>query len=936
MKSFYLTVLFFAISVGALFSQTPGAFNYQAVVRNSAGEILANHNVSLRISIVKNSASGTVVYTETHNVTTNVFGLINLKIGEGTAVSGAFDSDTWKTGKHFIKTEIDPDGGSSYSDLGTSELLAVPYAIHAQTVANDKVDDADADPANEIQTLSLSGTLLELSNGGGSVTLPTSGSGSADNWGTQKVVSDETLTGEGTTANPLHVVADGDGDDSNEIQTLTKTGNTIELSNGGGSVTDENTQLTEAEVDAFVANNGYLTEEIDADTTNEIQQISISGTTLQLSKGGGTVVLPTSEGGSADNWGTQTVVSDATLTGEGTTANPLHVVADGDGDDSNEIQTISKTDGTIELSDGGGSVDINESPWEVNDDGIIYNENRKQVTIGDDGGSSLVGETKSAKVAISFNKLFVGAEDSDNAIVAHSNGTGAAGKFYNLGNGYAARFQNNGTAWPTVTFQNVAAGGEAARFYSTIRIADGTQGTGKVLTSDANGVASWQTPATGSSSLWTESGSDIYRNSGNVAIGTSTIESNYKLDVQAGYSRLRVKGSYDAYLYLDKGADDRNTAIVYLVDDTPKFYTGLLTTNNFRISSSATTLKGVEVDTNGDVTLSGDLSVSDNAAVEGKLTVGVAGGGAPIVGEKSGVVASTPVGLTVYNGVEVGGDLSVDGNITTETIKITNGAADGKVLTSNASGVASWQTITPGAWTESGSDIYRTTGNVGIGTNSPSYLLDIQNTSGHAVSQVKASVNAHIIIDKGSDTKNGDVIFKTGGTTKFYTGLVGSNDYSISSISSSLKGLKVKTGGDVEMSDDLTVEGDVFINQNLEVEDEIDIDDLNISGNEIHTSTTGTSNNLLPFAYGYINVSGTKYNCTDNVGTITKSTGEYVVNISGLGTNYVVMVTKNYGDPWVVCMVKAKSSSSFTVNMYNTKTDALVTNGGFSFMVYKN
>ena len=878
MKNLYLTVLFLAISFGTLFSQVPGAFNYQAVVRNSAGEIQANHDVSFRISIVKNSASGTVVYTETHNVTTNAFGLINLKIGEGTAVVGTFDLDTWKTGRHFIKTEIDPDGGSSYSELGTSELLAVPYAIHAQTVANDKVDDADADPANEIQTLSLSGTLLELSNGGGSVTLPTSGGGSADNWGTQKVVSDETLSGEGTTASPLSVVADGDGDDSNEIQTLSKTGNTIELSNGGGSVTDENTQLTETEVDAFVANNGYLTEEIDADTTNEIQQISISGTTLQLSKGGGTVVLPTSEGGSADNWGTQIVETDATLTGEGTTANPLSVVADGDGDDTNEIQTISKTDGTIELSDGGGSVDINESPWEVNDDGIIYNENRKQVTIGDDGGSSLVGETKSAKVAISFNKLFVGAEGSDNAIVAHSNGTGAAGKFYNLGAGYAARFQNNGTTYPAVTFQN-AGGGEAARFYSTIRIADGTQGVGKVLTSDVDGVASWQTPATGSSSLWTESGSDIYRSSGNVAIGTSTIESNYKLDVQAGYSRLRVKGTYDAKLYLDKGADNRTAGITYLVNDTPKFYTGLLTTNDFRISSSATTLKGVEVDANGDVTLSGDLTVTDE--------------------------------------------------ISTGSLKIASGAADGKVLTSDANGVASWQTITPGAWTESGSDIYRTNGNVGIGTNSPSCLLDVQNTSGHAMSQVKASVNAHIIIDKGSDTKNGDVIFKTGGTAKFYTGLLGSNDYSISSISSSLKGLKVKTGGDIEMSDDLTVGGDVEMSSDLSVKGDIEVE-------EVHNSTTGTSNNLLPFAYGYIQVSGTKHNCTDNVGTITKSTGEYVVNVSGLGTDYVVMVTKNYGDPWVVCMVKAKSSSSFTVNMYNTKTDALVTNGGFSFMVYKN
>jgi hypothetical protein len=174
MKKVYLIILLIAVAFNTAFSQVPNAFNYQAVVRSSTGQILANKAVSFRISLLKNSETGTVVYSETHAFTTNEFGLVNFKIGEGTILSGSFSPVDWGE-VIFIKVEFDPDGGSSYSHLATTKLSSVPFAIKAQSVVNDKVDDADADPANEIQTLSLNGTLLELSNGGGSVTLAASG-----------------------------------------------------------------------------------------------------------------------------------------------------------------------------------------------------------------------------------------------------------------------------------------------------------------------------------------------------------------------------------------------------------------------------------------------------------------------------------------------------------------------------------------------------------------------------------------------------------------------------------------------------------------------------------------------------------------------------------------------------------------------------------------
>ena len=224
MKLNLLLPVFILISL-SITAQIPEAFNYQAAVRNSSGEIISSQNVAFRISILKNTADGVPVYVENHRETTNSFGLVTLKIGNGTVEQGVFSPSGWGSNKHFIKIEVDPNGGTSYADFGTSQLLSVPYAFHAQTVEEDKVKDDDADPENELQSLSISGTQLTLSDGGGTVTLPSSGGG--DNWGTQKVVSDATLSGEGTTASPLSVNGDLTDD-----QTLSIRGNELSIANG--------------------------------------------------------------------------------------------------------------------------------------------------------------------------------------------------------------------------------------------------------------------------------------------------------------------------------------------------------------------------------------------------------------------------------------------------------------------------------------------------------------------------------------------------------------------------------------------------------------------------------------------------------------------------------------------------------------------------------
>jgi hypothetical protein len=199
-RSFILTI--FCLLWLNLIAQVPQAFKYQAVARDASGSVLANRSISFRISILGGSVTGTIVYSETHMAkTTNAFGLVDLEIGKGTPGTGTFNSINWNSGTYFIKVEMDPAGRTAFQEMGISQLLSVPYALYANEVTNK--DDADADPTNEIQILGLNGSQLSLSKGGGTVTLPSSTA--PDNWGTQFVISDATLAGQGTTASPLRI-----------------------------------------------------------------------------------------------------------------------------------------------------------------------------------------------------------------------------------------------------------------------------------------------------------------------------------------------------------------------------------------------------------------------------------------------------------------------------------------------------------------------------------------------------------------------------------------------------------------------------------------------------------------------------------------------------------------------------------------------------------
>jgi trimeric autotransporter adhesin len=133
MKKIKLLLTALCFSVWS-YAQVPQAMNYQGVARDKDGHAFVNKQMELRISIIDGAETGKPVYVETHKVSTNQFGLYNLHIGEGNATNGMLKDVAWQTNNKFIKVEVLENG--AYADLGTTQLLSVPYAMYAQSAGS--------------------------------------------------------------------------------------------------------------------------------------------------------------------------------------------------------------------------------------------------------------------------------------------------------------------------------------------------------------------------------------------------------------------------------------------------------------------------------------------------------------------------------------------------------------------------------------------------------------------------------------------------------------------------------------------------------------------------------------------------------------------------------------------------------------------------------
>lgn len=124
------------LMVTQLQAAVPEAIKYQAVARDNNGNVIANRNIGIRLSILKGTLSGTVVYSERHAVVSSNLGLINLEVGKGNVLTGTIADINWGDDNFFIKIEMDDNGGANYTLVGTSQLVSVPYALYAKEAAN--------------------------------------------------------------------------------------------------------------------------------------------------------------------------------------------------------------------------------------------------------------------------------------------------------------------------------------------------------------------------------------------------------------------------------------------------------------------------------------------------------------------------------------------------------------------------------------------------------------------------------------------------------------------------------------------------------------------------------------------------------------------------------------------------------------------------------
>ncbi len=457
MKNFITLFFIFQFLIFNSHAQAPQAIPYQAVARDINGNVVANQPISLRLTIIDSNIN-LIDYQETHAVTTNSLGLFTLNIGQGIPVFGVLANIDWSiSGNEHLQVEMDPSGGTNYVDMGITKLNSVPFALHANTSGDNRWRKI----GNDISNTNTGNVGVGIMNPSGKLAIAPDS------------LKDELVVGENVFIS---------NDAANRIQL-------------GNSVNSSFMRIGQSATNFLSV--GWL---YNPDGNLGFGQVSTfdSINPLILQRFGGNVGI-----------GTLTPGAKLDVNGMGFFRNnPGGFVAGGGtgikiSTENNQGNIFgydysSFTPIDLILQGEGAKVGI----------GTHYPESTLHITKPNDattftiGGNSQTGQFTALRLQTSANQG------------GYSNIQSIKYSGFDYGDLILNRDGGNvgiGTSTPLAKLE--VAG--------NIKIADGTEGVGRVLTSDANGFASWVTPSGGG--VWSQNGNDISNsNSGKVGIGTTT------------------------------------------------------------------------------------------------------------------------------------------------------------------------------------------------------------------------------------------------------------------------------------------------------------------------------------------------------------------------------------------------------------------------------
>lgn len=329
MNRFQTFIFFIALfaSLTALGQGAPKGISYQSVVRDASGNPVSNEPVSMLMVVRSGSANGTVVYTEKQSTATDQYGLINLVVGQGTALQGTFAGINWGAAAHYLSVSVETSP-NVYDELGTTQLLSVPYALFAESTG---------------------------STGGG-----------GDNWGTQTVTTDPSIQGNGTLGAPIGLASQN----AQPGQVLKWTGSAwvpqddiASTSTGGGTITQINTNsgIVGGPITTIgtigLSNTGVVAGTYGSQTEVPVFQVDAQGritqvTNVPVSGGGETISIVGSTGIAVQQNGSEFTV---TNTGDTDPSNDITTSSNAGGDLSgvfSNLQIQPLAVGSTELADG--------------------------------------------------------------------------------------------------------------------------------------------------------------------------------------------------------------------------------------------------------------------------------------------------------------------------------------------------------------------------------------------------------------------------------------------------------------------------------------------------------------------------------------------------------------------------------------------------------